>query len=334
MRRYLNNLRKDKLTDQERLYFLDYLKNSLSNGFSLNFSLELLPILWPQRKEIVIKMGKNIQSGSNLGEEMLKMGFSKTLATQIDLAMEQGSLLECLSQLAKLNRLKNEQIKKLKTEISYPFVLMIMMIFLLIFMQTFVSNQFADTGENTGNVILLLLLLLCCFFIYYLARIMALLKKQDYRSLKKLALYPIVGSLVQLYVKYLLVYDVGLLISSGFSLQKMCEYASMQKQGSLQQYIGQKVGNKLKSGKSLTEIIENEFFLPGEIEMLIHTGSKKENLSNHFMLLSKALFNDLAGKIERLIVNVQPLCFILIGLCIIGMYLKLLLPMYAMMQSI
>lgn len=334
MRRYLNNLKKGKLTNQERLYFLDYLKNSLSNGFSLNSSLELLPILWPKRKEIVTTMGKNIQSGSNLSEEMLKMGFSRTLATQIELAMEQGSLVECLSQLAKLNRLKNEQVKKLKVEMSYPFILVIMMIFLLIFMQTFVSNQFADTKENTGNAMLLLLLLLCCFFIYYLTRILALLKKQDYCSLKKLAHYPIVGSLVRLYVEYLLVYDVGLLISSGFSLQKMCEYASKQKQGSLQQYIGQKIGIKLKSGKSLTEIIENEFFLPEEIEMLIHTGSTKEDLSSHLILLSRALFNDLAGKIERLIVNVQPLCFILIGLCIIGMYLKLLLPMYAMMQSI
>ncbi|MGO1642910.1 MAG: type II secretion system F family protein, partial [Lactobacillus amylovorus] len=46
------------------------------------------------------------------------------------------------------------------------------------------------------------------------------------------------------------------------------------------------------------------------------------------------LFIDLTGKVEKLVVNVQPICFILIGVCIIGMYLKLLLPMYSMMQGI
>lgn len=68
--------------------------------------------------------------------------------------------------------------------------------------------------------------------------------------------------------------------------------------------------------------------------LLLQTGSKKVDLSKKFMLLGNVLFNELAQKIEKLIVNIQPFCFILIGLCIIGLYLKLLLPMYAMMQNI
>lgn len=334
MRRYMNGLKKDKLTNQERLNFLDYLQNSLANGFSLSVSLELMPILWPKRKDLLVQVNKNIQSGTSLNSLMLTLGFSKTIATQVALALRQGNLVECLSQLATLNRLKNDQIKKLKAEMSYPFVLALMMIFLLFFMQTFVSNQFADTNEHTGDIMLLILLFLSLLFLYYLIKIMNLLKLQDYHSLNKLAHFPVIGNLISLYVKYLLIYDIGMLLASGFSLQKMCEYAAIQEKGSLQQFIGEKIRQQLLAGKSLEEIIKHEYFLPNELLLLVKAGSKKEDLSKRCLLLGRTLFTDLTNRITKLIVNVQPVCFILIGLCIIGMYLKLLLPMYAMMQSI
>lgn len=334
MRQYMSNSSKGKLNSKERFLFLDYLQNSLLNGFSLGTSLELMPIVWSKQKKILGQLNKRLQSGAKLSKEMERLGFSKTVVTQIDLAMNQGNLVECLGQLASLSRLKNEQIKKLKAEMSYPFVLAVMMVLLLVFMQTFVSSQFANTGEHTGDIMLFVLLVMGLLFIYFLVKVTTLLKKQDYRSLVKLEHYPIIGSTIKLYVNYLLVYDAGLLLASGFSLQKMCEYAAKQETGSLQQVIGAKVGNQLRDGKSLEEIIKKEPFLPNELLLLVQTGAKKSDLSKRCLLLGKTLFTNLSNKIEKLIVNVQPFCFILIGLCIIGMYLKLLLPMYAMMQSI
>lgn len=334
MRQYLSNSSKGKLNSKERFLFLDYLQNSLLNGFSLGTSLELMPIVWSKQKKILGQLNKRLQAGAKLSKEMERLGFSKTVVIQIDLAMNQGNLVECLGQLASLSRLKNEQIKKLKAEMSYPFVLAVMMVLLLAFMQTFVSSQFANTGEHTGDIMLFVLLVMGLLFIYFLVKVTTLLKKQDYRSLVKLEHYPIIGSTIKLYVNYLLVYDAGLLLASGFSLQKMCEYAAKQETGSLQQVIGAKVGNQLRDGKSLEEIIKKEPFLPNELLLLVQTGAKKSDLSKRCLLLGKTLFTNLSNKIEKLIVNVQPFCFILIGLCIIGMYLKLLLPMYAMMQSI
>ena len=334
MNRSLNNFRQDKLTNKERIEFLEYLQNSLSNGFSLNTSLEMMPIIWPKRKNLFNRLSKSVQSGKKLSFEMLNLGFSKTIATQIELSMVQGNLIECLTQIATLTRLKHEQIKKLKSEMTYPFILVLMMIFLLLFMQTFVSNQFAESGEHTGDCLLLLLLILSLGLVYFMSRILLLLRKQDYHSLSRLSHFPVVGPLIKIYVKYILIYDTGLLLASGFSLQKICDYSAMQVKGSLQQYVGTKVGKQLAKGMSPEEIIKNEQFLPNEILLLLKAGSKRGDLSKKFLLLGRSLFNDLAQKIEKLIVNVQPVCFILIGLCIIGLYLKLLLPMYAMMQEI
>lgn len=330
----IENFKKDKLKAEEQLEFLDYLKHSLANGFSLNNSIELMPVLWPKRKKVMKNLDKAMKSGAKFSEQLLKLGFSKTTVTQINLAMQQGSLVECLDQLATLSRLKNRQIKKLKAELSYPFILAIMMVLLLAFMQTFVSTQFSDSDEHFGDFLLIGLILLALVAIYYFSKVLNLLAKQDYYSLKKLSKIFVLGPVIKIYINYLLVYDIGMLLASGFSLQKMCEYAAQQTQGSLQQHLGQKIGQKLANGENLGEIIEKEKFLPDTLLVLLQTGSQRQSLSKRCLLLGQSLFNELTVKIEKLVVNVQPVCFILIGICIVAMYMKLLLPMYTMMQGI
>lgn len=332
--KYIGSSMKDKLNGEEQLAFLDYLNHSLDNGFSLINSIELMPALWFSKKELMEKLAQRMKEGANFSSEMIKLGFSKTTVTQVNLSLQQGNLTECLDQLATLNRLKQEQIKKLRAELSYPFILAIMMVILLVFMQSFVSTQFNDTSEHSGDIVMLGLLVLVLLGIYFFARIVILLNKQDYASMKKVVNYPIIGKIVLLYIHYLMVYDIGMLLASGFSLQRMCEYASQQEKGSLQQALGQKIGQQLFEGKNLEEIIQQEQFLPNSLLILLQTGSQRKNLSQRCLILGRSLFIDLTAKIEKLVVNVQPVCFILIGLCIIGMYLKLLLPMYSMMQGI
>ncbi|EEJ72346.1 type II secretion system F family protein [Lactobacillus ultunensis] len=332
--KYISNSNKDRLNSEEQLAFLDYLKHSLDNGFSLINSIELMPALWPKREELMQKLADQMKEGASFSTELVKLVFSKTTVTQVNLALQQGNLTECLNQLATLNRLKQEQVKKLRSELSYPLVLAIMMVILLVFMQSFVSTQFSSTSEHSGDIVMLGLIVLVMTGIYFFVRIVNLLNKQDYESMKKLVKYPIIGPVIALYVNYLLVYDIGMLLASGFSLQRMCEYASEQERGSLQQALGQKIGHQLAEGRSLEEIVEQEEFLPNSLLILLQTGSERKSLSQRCLILGRSLFLDLTEKIEKLVVNVQPVCFILIGLCIIGMYLKLLLPMYSMMQGI
>lgn len=331
---FLSNFNKDKLSRTEQLEFLDFLTNSLQNGFSLNNSIELMPIIWPEKQQLMTKVDHNMKNGGNFSQELVKLGFSKTIVMQIELALKQGNIVECLTQLTTLSRLKNEQIKKLSVELSYPFVLAGMMVILLIFMQTFVSSQFDDNQEYTGDYLLLAVIILVIGMVYYFAKLLALLAKQDYQSLKKLSHYAVIGSTITTYVNYLLLYDIGMMLASGFSLQKMCEYAAGQEEGSLQQYLGKNISKKLEIGTSLAQIIKEEAFLPNNLLLLLQTGSARKNLSQRCLIMGQSLFKELTGKIEKLVVSVQPICFIFLGLCVIGMYLKLLLPMYAMMQEI
>jgi competence protein ComGB len=334
MKKLISNFKQDKLNREEQYRFLSYLEQSLDNGISLANCIKLMPAMWPQKAKLFTKLETNLNRGGKFTEALLELGFSATIVSQIELAMQHGKLVDCLHQLTVLISLKNEQIKKIKAELSYPMVLAGMLIFLLVFMQTFISDQFAASNEHTGDVIILALLCLCLVGLYFFVHILTLLKKQDYQAMKQLDRYPVIGKLVRNYSYYILVYDLWLLLASGFSLQKICQFACEQPPASLQYQLGQRIAAALKAGQQLQTIIKTEIFLPNSLLLLLDTGNDRQALSKNCFLLGRSYFMSLSNRINKVIVNIQPVCFILIGLCIIGMYLKLLLPMYGMLQTI
>ncbi|MCI1466310.1 MAG: type II secretion system F family protein [Lactobacillus sp.] len=322
-----------KLGRDDQLIFLDYLQQVLQNGYSLKQGLELLPTIWPRQAAVAKQIEHDLITGVSLGTSLKKVGFSQTIAAQLNLAFREGKLIECLTQLAELIRLKNKQLKKIKAELAYPLVLVIMMISLLIFMQTFVQSQF-ETSDWTGNFLIgaivaigLLILGLSCYGAI-------LFRRQDYHALCKLGKFPIIGSAVRLYTQYLLVYDLSMLLGNGFSLRQICELAASQTAGSLQAVLGQRIMQQLASGHSLKQIIADEPILPQSLQLLLAGGSDKEELAQRCRTLGQSIFYELTRRLNRIIVSLQPVCFILIGLAIVGMYLKLLLPMYDMMQQL
>ena len=326
-------MKKDKLNSADQLIFIDYLRQALINGYSLNASLRLLPKIWRGNSRQLLYVNQRVEEGSQLGDVLQEVGFSSTLAAQINLAIIDGNLLSCLDQMSKLIRLKNKQLKKLKGELAYPALLVGMMVTLLICMQTFLKTEMSD-NDWTSNVMLGGLVLLVIVAVFFISKTIRLLNKQDYYALKKLTNLPMIGAVLRLYVHYLVVSDLAVLLINGFSLQKICQLTAMQPDRSLQQVIGIKVKDQLEKGTEIKEIIEQEFFIPNNLVMLLETGTTRKEIGKRALLLSKTLFYELNLKLNSLILNIQPICFIFIGICILGMYLKILMPMYHIMEII
>ncbi|MBP2057871.1 competence protein ComGB [Lactobacillus colini] len=332
MKLLLMTTKKDKLSTSEQLIFLDYLRQTLANGFSLNAALSLMPQIWSAKRTLLNNLNQKIAAGEKFSQVLLELGFSKTVAAQIEMALVDGSLVDCLDQLAQLSRLKIKQLKKIKSELAYPAMLVSMMLVLLFFMHTFLKNEML-ISDSGSDILFGFLALLVIGGIIAVSRLFYLLNRQDYNSLKKLRSIPIIGQTVEIYVHYLIVYDLAILLQDGFSLRQMCILLQSQPIGSIQQVLGSKIYHQLESGKTLKQIIETEVFLPKSLLLLISTGATKQEIGKRCAILGKTLFYELNLKISRMVVNIQPICFIFIGVCILGMYLKILLPMYATMQN-
>lgn len=74
--------------------------------------------------------------------------------------------------------------EKLRAELSYPLVLAIMMVILLVFMQSFISTQFSDSSDHSGDMVMIGLIIIVLLGLYFFAKIVTLLNKQDYSSMK------------------------------------------------------------------------------------------------------------------------------------------------------
>lgn len=323
-----------KLNRKDQLLMLSYLARSLKNGFSLQASVKLLPVLWPRQQALMTLVVTRMTRGEPLAQVMLALGFSKTVVTQLVIALEQGNLVESLEQLTQLTQLKNSQLRKLGAQLAYPLVLVIMMVTLLLLMQNLLSSQLINHEEHFGDWILLGLAILVSGVAGVGLRWFYLINQQNHHSLVKLSRMPVIGPVIRLYIHYLVVYDLGLMLSSGFSLSKICEYASQPTPGSLQQFLGAQMQQRLHHGQQLERLIREEPFLPNQLLLLIKTGANRTELSQGCLLLGRTLFLELTQRIEVMVVNIQPICFVLIGISILGLYLKLLLPIYGMMQQL
>lgn len=254
-------MKKDKLNSADQLIFIDYLRQALINGYSLNASLRLLPKIWRGNSSQLLYVNQRVEEGSQLVDVLQEVGFSSTLAAQINLAVIDGNLLSCLDQMSKLIRLKNKQLKKLKGELAYPALLVGMMVTLLICMQTFLKTEMSD-NDWTSNVMLGGLVLLVIVAVFFISKTIRLLNKQDYYALKKLTNLPMIGAVLRLYVHYLVVSDLAVLLINGFSLQKICQLTAMQPDRSLQQVIGIKVKDQLERKlESVPYCLARHFFM-------------------------------------------------------------------------
>ncbi len=61
------NIKAAKLKQSEQVELLAFLANCLKNGFSLTKSLQLLPLLWPQRKKQLARLDEKNAAGRRTG---------------------------------------------------------------------------------------------------------------------------------------------------------------------------------------------------------------------------------------------------------------------------
>lgn len=324
-----------KWKEDERIKLLDNIVLLLDNGFSLNEGLIALPDIWTKKR--VELRGMNALMINNVHFEVIlaKVGFSLTTTTQISMAIEQGTLTECLKQLTRVLVLKREQMKRVKQEMAYPFVIVTMMSFLMLFMRFFMGNYLPEEPtsllKQAGIGALLLIVVGVIFAFGYTVRA---LKHQSYRELQVISGWPIIGKLVLLYAKYLVLFNLNILLTNGFSLQDICVFTAKQEAGSLQQVLGKSVQQRLLAGEKLQEIIANEPFLTNELLFAVNTGSERSEVAKQVKVLELIEYQELADGLQKISLKLQPISFMIIGVGILTMYLKLLLPVYSMMQGL
>lgn len=326
------------MTLKRQAQFFGLLADLLSSGFSLKQSLEniitLLPKIQPMTNEVLTQLNQ----GENLSLA-LQPFISPSIYYQLKIAEKHGNLERSLRNLGNLQQRAVQQREKIMGVLFYPVLLLILLSFLGIAikvwlapsMQTFASYNQLDSNSSwqqdflkLGGIILGVLLLGIVFKLGWWWRHQGVLTRHVYYSR-----LPIIGKVYRQYSYYSLMFNLGMLLKSGLELSDICNFLNEFPSKSLFYQFGKQLHQQLQTGTKWELIIAKYPFIPPELALYLQKGISKDELSDEIIFFAELSYKRLLRLVDQIISWIQPLLFLIIAAIIIGMYLSILLPMYA-----
>lgn len=279
-------------------------------------------------------MREGLEIGQSFSEIMKQLKFSDNIVTQLSLSESHGNLVLSLEKikvyLENLSKVK----KKLLEVASYPFMLFIFLILIMLGLRHYLLPQLENQNIATqiiGHIPQIFLfgsLFLCLFiliaYLYY--------KKSCKISLfSKISHFPLVGYLVKTYLTAYYAREWGNMIGQGLELSQIL--LMMQEQPSqLFRELGRDIELALQSGEEYADKVARYPFFKKELSLIIEYGEVKDKLGNELEVYAEKTWEDFFFRINRSMNFIQPLVFVFVALIIVLLYAAMLLPIYQNME--
>lgn len=327
-----------RLKGSDQAAFLSELAELSQAGYPLSLSLDVLKTGHPAWETSLSDVQKNLASGVNLSRALQRV-LSPTLATYLDLAQQHGQFDETLALLAeKVRQLLSYQ-RQLKQALTYPALLILVLIGLVFTLENTLYPVFAELAGNMGDgggsswplfflhVLLAVVLgsaaLLFAFYVY-------LLKRRPLKRLLILGRVPILSAMTKDLVTALLAEHLGIFLGAGLTLPAIIEHFN-QEEGqstSLSQEMARKAKGALTQGKELSEWLRLQSYLRPGLSAYLTRGYNSKTLSAYLSYYAKREYERFDQQMKAFFNLLQPILFSIIGGTIVLLYLAMLLPLY------
>lgn len=253
---------------------------------------------------------------------------------QLLIAEKHGQLSEVLEELARFDRLRMKQLKKIKAMLVYPLFLCLILGVLIMMIRVFVFPQIQQLmpddpvqsapslGMQLVKLLPLPILIGALIFIGYWSRLDAISRAQF------IVKVPLIGKLFRKYIAYYLASNLATLLRNGLSVKEIYATLSEFKSGSLIHLLGEKLHAALMEGQSVKNLVNRHKFIPNEIVKFMTSGNTIPEMANSMTAYSKLMFDEMILATDKMIAFIQPAMFVLIGVTIVGTYFQLLIPIY------
>lgn len=264
------------------------------------------------------------------------MNYSNDQILQIELAESHGDLAQTLSGIAEQMRLVQRQRENFLKAVSYPLLLLIFLIVILLGMRFFLLPQLLASGMiraedfsvqlikmvpviGLGMIIFLLVLLLCW---------QSWGKRHNYLvRFRVLAKIPLLGTLFSNYYSAYFALEWGKLFQQGLELNQIIECLLVVNGRSLMQEMAGDLKVRLAQGNTLAEELGRYPFLTREFSRIVFQGEARGNLAKELLTYSQLVWCRFFNQLEFLCSWLQPLVFLIVAILIVSLYLTMLLPL-------
>ncbi|MDU5334452.1 competence type IV pilus assembly protein ComGB [Enterococcus sp.] len=324
------------MTRKQRIDFVHLLGDLLENGFSLQQAFDFFINANLFDSSILDTVQQDLHEGKSLAASFSQMNYSNDQVLQIELAESHGNLSQTLLGIAEQMRLVQRQRENFLKAVSYPLLLLVFLIVILLGMRFFLLPQLLDSGMiraedfsvqliesvpliGLGMIILLLFLVLGW---------QSWGKRQDYLvRFRFLAKIPLIGSLFSNYYSAYFALEWGKLFQQGLELQQIIECLLVIDGKSLMQELAADLKVRLGQGNTLAEELKRYPFLTKEFSRIVFQGEARGNLAKELLTYSQLVWRRFFNQLEFLCSWLQPLVFLIVALLIVSLYLTMLLPL-------
>lgn len=328
--------RKGNMTRKQRIDFVHLLGDLLENGFSLHQAFVFFANANLFKPAILETVQQDLHQGKNLALCFAPLQYSNDQLLQIELAETHGDLAKTLLGIAEQMRLVQRQRENFFKAVSYPLLLLVFLIVILIGMRLFLLPQLLASGiirADDLSVQLITLVPIIGLGILFLLLLLIFAwqtwgKRHTYLvRFRFLAKVPLIGNLFSNYYSAYFALEWGKLFQQGLELNQIIECLLVVDGKSLMQELAADLKIRLAQGNTLAEELERYPFLTKEFSRIVFQGEARGNLAKELLTYSQLVWRRFFNQLEFLVSWLQPLVFLIVALLIVSLYLTMLLPL-------
>jgi type IV pilus assembly protein PilC len=348
--------RKHKISEKQLLLFTRKLSAMLSSGLPVVPALEMLRDQSENEgiKAILSTIVEEVNAGVSISKSFEKFPdtFDSVYLNLIKAGESSGSLEKFLDKICQSLEKKIKIMSSLRSALTYPIILLVVAIGVIIVMMTFVVPVFAEMYSNMGKALplptqiimdisnfirspisLLFVILLFIFFILFKTRMsksLILKRKVDEKLLK----LPVFGDLIRNSSIARIATVLSNLVSAGVGLIEAIEIARLSIRNEFLKEALENMKRDVFSGSSLEIILKKDNRFPETFKAFISVGERTGKLNDMLASIAKYYEEEFDSSVDRLSQLLEPVMIVFLGATIGFILVAMYLPIFSMGSGI
>ena len=339
----------------ERMMFSHHLSMMVDAGLSFDKALLTLKNQTKNKnfKNVISKVKEDVLSGRSFSDALKKHPnvFNELYTSMVKVGEETGNLKEVLNNLAVQMEKEHKLISKVKGAITYPAVILAVMLIIGILMMIMVIPQFSQMFDQLGVELPLptqILINVGDFLAQYWYSIplsvailfFGLKWFKDTKIGKKIIDWyvlkmPIIGSLYKKVTIARSCRTLGSLLKSGVSIVRTLEILSNSLSNNYYKKAINEAAKEIQKGKTLKDcLFPYEKLYSFLMIQMVEVGEKTGKLEEILMKLAEFYEEEVDYTTKNLSSVIEPVLMVIIGIAVGLFAISIIQPMYSMMGAI
>lgn len=342
------------LTKEDTILFARQLALAINSDIPLTQGLELIGEKTDNvaLKDVLVNVVDQLNMGEPFSDAINKYEniLSPFFVQMIIIGEQSGTLPEVLEQIAASYEKQLETSNKLKSALTYPIILSILMFGVIVLLVVQVMPMFNDVLASLGGemplitrVILSVSLFIRDYFIVIIGIVLILIvgfilysktEKGSYTLDRLKFKLPIQKDLTSSLLAARFARNLGILIQSGMNFQEAFELIKPTMNNEYAEDMIEEGIKDLNNGEALDEVIEKMELFPWLLMKLFAVAARTGQMDKALKTAAVEMEKEVDNRLTRLTTVVEPVLIIILSLIVGVILISVVLPVVNIMNSI